>query len=139
NAFKAFDESLEKLGLEYIDLYLIHWPMPMYDEYIETYKALEKIYRDGRTKAIGVCNFNIEHLERLLYACDIIPPGDQVACHPYLHKHESKESCHQQDIDKEAYSPLMVGAEVGQNDLIHNIAQLYGKTPAQIFLLSHLQ
>lgn len=139
NAFKAFDESLEKLGLEYIDLYLIHWPMPMYDEYIETYKALEKIYQDGRTKAIGVCNFNIEHLERLLDACDIIPAVNQVECHPYLQQHELKEYCHKHHIHIEAYSPLMVGGEVLQNEMIHNIAQRYGKTPAQVILRWHLQ
>src|SRR5690625_4052391 len=73
NTLKAFDTSMEKLGLDYLDLYLIHWPTPAYDEYVETYKALEKLYKDGRTKSIGVCNFDIEHLQRLIDECDVVP------------------------------------------------------------------
>src|SRR5690625_3917583 len=84
NTLKAFDESLERLGLDYVDLYLIHWPTPKFDMYVETYKALEKLYQDGRTKAIGVCNFDIEHLQRILDECDVIPTVNQVECHPYL-------------------------------------------------------
>ncbi len=84
NTLRAFDESLQRLGLDYIDLYLIHWPTPKYDQYVETYKALERIYKDGRAKAIGVCNFHIEHLERLLSECEVVPVVNQVECHPYL-------------------------------------------------------
>src|SRR5699024_9720021 len=82
NTLSAFDESLKKLGLDYVDLYLIHWPTPKYDEYVETYKALEKLYKDGRTKAIGVCNFDIEHLQRLMDECEVTPAVNQVECHP---------------------------------------------------------
>src|SRR5699024_8982458 len=89
----AFDESLERLGLDYIDLYLIHWPTPMYDNYVETYKALEKLYKDGRVKAIGVSNFNIEHLQRLLDECEVVPAVNQVECHPYLQQAELKAFC----------------------------------------------
>ncbi|MFP3422390.1 aldo/keto reductase, partial [Bacillus sp. SIMBA_161] len=71
NTLRAFDESLERLGLDYVDLYLIHWPTPEFDNYVETYKAMEKLYKDGRVKAIGVCNFQPEHLQRLLDECDV--------------------------------------------------------------------
>jgi len=139
NTLKAFDESLEKLGLDYVDLYLIHWPTPKFDMYVETYKALEKLYQDGRTKAIGVCNFDIEHLQRILDECDIIPTVNQVECHPYLQQRELKQFCEEHGILLEAYSPLMNGDKVMDNDVIQELADQYGKTPAQIILRWHLQ
>ncbi|GAB3053561.1 aldo/keto reductase [Virgibacillus ainsalahensis] len=139
NTLKAFDESLEKLGLDYVDLYLIHWPTPKYDTYVETYKALEKLYKDGRTKAIGVCNFDIEHLQRILDECDVKPAVNQVECHPYLQQTELKKFCEAHDILLEAYSPLMNGTNVMQDNTIKEIADQYGKTPAQIILRWHLQ
>lgn len=139
NTLKAFDESLERLGLDYVDLYLIHWPTPKFDMYVETYKALEKLYQDGRTKAIGVCNFDIEHLQRILDECDVIPTVNQVECHPYLQQKELKQFCDEHGILLEAYSPLMNGTKVMDNDVIQEIANQYGKTPAQIILRWHLQ
>ncbi|MBS4172809.1 aldo/keto reductase [Bacillus sp. FJAT-49736] len=139
NTLRAFDESLERLGLDYVDLYLIHWPTPQYDEYVDTYKALEKLYHDGRVKAIGVCNFNIEHLERLLSECEVTPVLNQVECHPYLSQTELKEFCAKHDIFLEAWSPLQQGGEVLKDETIQKIAQAHGKTPAQVVLRWHLQ
>jgi len=136
---QAFDASLERLGLDYVDLYLIHWPTPQYDQYVETYKALEKLYKDGRVKAIGVCNFDIEHLQRILNECEIVPAINQVECHPYLQQKELREFCKKHDIRVEAYSPLMNGREVLQNEVIAEIAEQKGKTPAQVILRWHLQ
>lgn len=136
---QAFDESLDKLALDYLDLYLIHWPTPMYDNYVESYKALEKIYRDGRTKAIGVCNFDIEHLQRIIDECDIIPAVNQVECHPYLQQKELKAFCAEHGIEVQAYSPLMNGQTALEDPVILEIAKQHQKTPAQIILRWHLQ
>src|SRR5699024_10928263 len=87
---EAFEESISLLDLDYIDLYLVHWPAPKLDLYIETYKALEKLYHDGRVRAIGVSNFHIEHLERIKRECDVVPVVNQVECHPYLQQQELK-------------------------------------------------
>jgi diketogulonate reductase-like aldo/keto reductase len=139
NTLRAFDESLERLGLDYVDLYLIHWPTPKFDEYVDTYKALEKLLSDGRVKAIGVCNFEIEHLERILNECDVKPVLNQIECHPYLSQTELKEYCAKHDIFVEAWSPLEQGGEVLQDEVIINIAESVGKTPAQVVLRWHLQ
>lgn len=139
STLKAFDESLEKLGLDYVDLYLIHWPTPEFDTYIETYKALEKLYNDGRVKAIGVCNFEIEHLERVLDECDVKPTVNQVEYHPYLQQKQLKAFCEKHDIQLEAYSPLMNGTYVLDNEVIQDIAKKKGKTAAQVILRWHIQ
>lgn len=139
NTLKAFDVSLEKLGLDYVDLYLIHWPTPQFDEYVDTYKALEKLYQDGRTKAIGVCNFDIEHLQRLMDECEVMPTVNQVECHPYLQQKELKAFCAENGILVEAYSPLMNGTQVLEDPVIQEIAKQHDKTPAQVILRWHLQ
>ena len=139
NTLNAFDESLEKLGLDYVDLYLIHWPAPKFDMYVETYKALEKLYKDGRTKAIGVCNFDIEHLRRIMKECEVVPAVNQVECHPYLQQKELKEFCREHGIQIEAYSPLMNGTKVMEDQTVNEIANKYEKTPAQVILRWHLQ
>ncbi len=139
NTLKAFDTSLEKLGLDYVDLYLIHWPTPAYDQYVETYKALEKLYHDGRVKAIGVCNFNIEHLQRLLDECEVTPAVNQVECHPYLQQQDMKEFCRNHDIYVEAWSPLNQGGDVLNNETVKQIARQHGKTAAQVIIRWHLQ
>lgn len=139
STIQAFDLSLKKLGLDYVDLYLIHWPTPEYDTYVETFKAMEKLYHDGKVKAIGVCNFEIEHLERLLKECEVKPVLNQIECHPYLAQNELKEFCAKHDIFVEAWSPLDQGGEVLQDDVIIKLAESHRKTPAQVVLRWHLQ
>ncbi len=139
NTLRAFEESLEKLELDYIDLYLIHWPTPQFDQYVDTYKALEKLYHDGRVKAIGVCNFEIEHLERVLKECEVKPVLNQVECHPYLAQNELRAFCEQHDIFLEAWSPLDQGGDVLKDEVVAKLAGAHGKTPAQIVLRWHLQ
>ncbi|MFQ3544981.1 aldo/keto reductase [Halobacillus rhizosphaerae] len=139
NTLKALDESLDKLGLEYVDLYLIHWPTPEYDDYVETYKALEQLKHDGKVKAIGVCNFDTDHLQRLLDECDVKPAINQIECHPYLAQNDVKEFCRQKGILVEAWSPLMQGGEVLKDDVIQSIAEKHGKTSAQVVIRWHLQ
>ncbi|MFS0562247.1 aldo/keto reductase [Terribacillus sp. 179-K 1B1 HS] len=139
NTIAAFEASLERLGLDYVDLYLIHWPTPQYDEYVDTYKALEKLYKDGRVKAIGVCNFEIEHLERLMKETEITPVLNQVECHPYLAQNELKEFCKKHDIFLEAWSPLDQGGDVLKDEVVTAIAEKLGKTAAQVVLRWHLQ
>ncbi|MBB6450020.1 diketogulonate reductase-like aldo/keto reductase [Geomicrobium halophilum] len=139
NTIQAYEESLNKLGLDYVDLYLIHWPTPDYDDYVDTYKAMEKLYHEGRVKAIGVCNFDIEHLQRLLDECDVTPVLNQVECHPYLPQNELKQFCAGNDIFVEAWSPLNQGGDALQNEVITRIADSHGKTPAQVMLRWHLQ
>lgn len=139
STIKAFHASLEKLGLDYVDLYLIHWPMPEVNKFVETYKALEQLYKDGLTKSIGVCNFNIEHLERLLNECEITPAVNQVECHPYLQQKELKAFCKKHNIYIEAWSPLMQGGDVLHDEVIKEIADQYNKTTAQVVIRWHLQ
>lgn len=139
STLRAFDESLERLGLDTVDLYLIHWPAPEFNLYIDTYKAMEKLVSDGRIKAIGVSNFEIEHLERLLAECDVPPTVNQVECHPYLAQNELKEYCAKHDIAIEAWSPLDQGSDVLQDETIRQIATSHGKTTAQAILRWHIQ
>jgi diketogulonate reductase-like aldo/keto reductase len=139
NTIAAFEASLERLGLDYVDLYLIHWPTPEYDEYVDTFKAMEKLYKDGRVKAIGVCNFEIEHLERLMKETEIKPVLNQVECHPYLAQNELKDFCKKHDIFVEAWSPLDQGGDVLKDEVVTNIAEKLGKTAAQVVLRWHLQ
>ncbi|AMX84517.1 glyoxal reductase [Geobacillus subterraneus] len=133
---KAFDTSLKKLGFDYVDLYLVHWPVK--GKYKETYKALEKLYKDGYVRAIGVSNFQIHHLQDVLADCEIKPMVNQVEYHPRLTQKELQAFCRENGIQLEAWSPLMRG-EILTEPTIVEIGKKYGKTPAQVVLRWDLQ
>ncbi|MDI3406714.1 aldo/keto reductase [Streptomyces cavernicola] len=136
---RAFDASLAKLGLDHVDLYLIHWPLPARDTYVDTYKAFEKIYADGRAKAVGVSNFLPEHLERLLGETSIVPALNQIELHPQLQQAESRAAHARHGIATEAWSPLGQGKGLLEVPTIVAIAQKHVRSPAQIVLRWHLQ
>jgi len=133
---KAFDKSMNRLGLDYLDLYLIHWPVS--DQYKDTWKALEKLYNEGRIRAIGVSNFLIHHLKDLMEDAEITPMVNQVEFHPHLVQQELHDFCHEHQIQPEAWAPLMRG-KVNDIHLLRGLAEKYGKTPAQIVLRWDLQ
>lgn len=133
----AYDSSLEKIGLDYLDLYLVHWP-GIDTNYVEVYKALEKIYQDGRVRSIGVSNFHVHHLEKLLKETKVIPVINQIEFHPHLTQEEVRAYCTDKDIQVEAWSPLMNGALL-EEALIQELASKYDKTPAQIVLRYDVQ
>ncbi|MCY0090225.1 MULTISPECIES: aldo/keto reductase [Bacillus amyloliquefaciens group] len=133
---KAFDTSLEKLGLDYLDLYLIHWPVE--GKYIDAWRALETLYRDGRIKAIGVSNFQIHHLKHLMKETEIKPMINQVEYHPRLTQKELLAFCTEQGIQLEAWSPLMQG-KLLDHPVLQEIAEKYGKSAAQVILRWDLQ
>lgn len=139
STLRAFDTSLTKLGLEYVDLYLIHWPLPSKDRYVETYQALEKIQADGRAKAIGVSNFRPEHLERLLGETSVVPAVNQIELHPHFPQAESRAFHARHNIVTEAWSPLGQGKGLLEDPTIATLAAKHGKTPAQVVLRWHLQ
>ncbi|CAL9284961.1 putative oxidoreductase_MSMEI_2347 [Streptomyces sp. SudanB66_2053] len=139
STLKAFDASLAKLGLDYVDLYLIHWPTPARDRYVDTYKAFEKLLSDGRARAIGVSNFLPEHLERLIRETSVVPAVNQIELHPHLQQAAAREYHAEQGIATEAYSPLGSGKGILEIPAIVAIAQKHGRTPAQVVLRWHLQ
>ncbi|MEI7030300.1 aldo/keto reductase [Streptomyces pratensis] len=139
STLRAFDASLEKLGLDYVDLYLIHWPVPAKDAYTDTYKAFEKIHAEGRAKSIGVSNFRPEHLERLLAETSVVPVLNQIELHPQLQQAESRAFHAQHGIATEAWSPLGQGKGLLEVPTVVAIAQKHGRTPAQAVLRWHLQ
>jgi 2,5-diketo-D-gluconate reductase A len=138
SALRAFEESLNKLKLDYVDLYLIHWPMPGQDKYVETWRAFEKLQADGLARSIGVSNFLIPHLERLFAETDVPPSVNQIEIHPALQQQELRHFCLDHGIVPEAYSPLAQG-EVLREPTIQELAAKHRKTPAQVILRWHIQ
>ncbi|MEV0785775.1 aldo/keto reductase [Streptomyces sp. NPDC050423] len=139
STLRAFDASLDKLGLDYVDLYLIHWPVPAKDAYVDSYRALEKIHADGRAKAIGVSNFLPEHLERLLGETSVVPAVNQIELHPQLQQAESRALHAKHGIVTEAWSPLGSGKGLLEVPTVVAVAQKHGRTPAQTVLRWHVQ
>ncbi|MEZ7006010.1 aldo/keto reductase [Streptomyces sp. AD55] len=136
---RAFDSSLEKLGLDYVDLYLIHWPVPALGRHVDTYKAFEKLHADGRVRAIGVSNFLPEHLERLTGETSVVPAVNQIELHPQLQQSAARAFHEERGIVTEAWSPLGSGKGLLEVPAIVAIARKHGRTPAQVVLRWHLQ
>lgn len=132
-ALRAFDESLHRLGMEYVDIYLIHWPVQGLR--LQTWKALERIYREGMARAIGVSNYMVHHLEELLDSADVVPAVNQIELHPFNYRSrlDTVEFCQERGILVEAYSPLTKGRKLKDHSLAR-IADAHGRTPAQILL-----
>lgn len=127
----AFERSLDRLKLDYVDLYLIHWPVP--GCYLSTWKELEEIQKSGRALSIGVSNFEIRHLEELAKVSDVVPAVNQIECHPLCYPKELIEYCQDRGIQVQAYAPLARGAYL-DNDVLCVLGTKYGRTPAQIGL-----
>ena len=138
NTFKAFDDSLKRLRLDYVDLYLIHWPNPRANLYAETWKALSEIKQSGRAKAVGVSNFTMAHLERVIGETGIVPPINQVELHPRFQQKGLREFHAKHRIVTETWSPLGRGRAM-KDPLIAGIAARHGRTPAQVTLRWHIQ
>ncbi|MCE7012097.1 aldo/keto reductase [Kibdelosporangium philippinense] len=137
-ALQAFDESLKRLGLEYIDLFMIHWPAPARGDFVQTWKALEKLAVDGRVRAIGVSNFQISHLRRLSEETSTVPAFNQIELHPNLVQDNLRAYHSEHGIVTQAWSPL-AGGRLLQDPGIRGMAEKYGKSPAQVILRWHLE
>ncbi|MFV8241512.1 aldo/keto reductase [Mycolicibacterium peregrinum] len=133
----AFDASLERLGVDYLDLYLIHWPVPANNAYVDTFKAFSHLRDQGRIRSIGVSNFAPEHLRVLIDATGIVPAVNQIELHPLLPQHELREIHARLGIATEAWSPLGQGSLL-TDPVITGIAERHGKTPAQVLIRWHI-
>ncbi len=140
DARKAFDTTLSQLGFDYVDLFLIHWPLPtLYDgDFVSTWKTLEEFHRDGRARSIGVSNFQVKHLERLAAETEIVPAVNQIEVHPYFTNEAVRHYGQEHQIATEAWSPIAQG-KVLDDPTINQVAQKVGKTPAQVVLRWHIQ
>ncbi|MEX6014733.1 aldo/keto reductase [Mammaliicoccus sciuri] len=133
NVQSAYEASLKRLGLDYVDLYLIHWPGQDKDLITETWKAMENLYNEGKIKNIGVSNFHVHHLEELLQEASIKPVINQIECHPYLTQKELRAYLEAQKIVAQSWSPLMNG-QILEDEVVKEIANELGKTPAQVII-----
>jgi diketogulonate reductase-like aldo/keto reductase len=138
-ALAAFDDSMRRLGIDVLDLFLIHWPLPMFDEYVETWRALERLLADGRVRSIGVSNFEIEHLERLANETDVIPALNQVELHPDFSQAELRAYHESHGIVTEAWGPLGQNQGLLDDARVVAVAEKMGRTPAQVVLRWHIQ
>ncbi|MCG8480743.1 MAG: aldo/keto reductase [Spirochaetales bacterium] len=133
---RAFDESMRLLATDYLDLYLVHWPVA--GAYVETWRALVELYRDKRIRAIGVSNFQIHHIQELAERSDVVPAVNQVELHPYLQQRKLREYCREHEIVVEAWSPIAKG-NVADDPVLQTIGAAHGKTPVQVALRWGLQ
>jgi 2,5-diketo-D-gluconate reductase A len=136
---KAFDTSMSKLGIDVLDLYLIHWPLPKRNDYVETWKAFEKLYADGRVRSIGVSNFATHHLNRLAAETDVKPVANQIELHPGLPQLELRAFHAEHEIVTEAWSPIGQGQGLLEDPTIDAIAKRVDRSPAQVVLRWHVQ
>jgi diketogulonate reductase-like aldo/keto reductase len=139
NALRAFDGSMKKLGIDVLDLFLIHWPLPMFDQYVETWRAFEKLLADGRVRSIGVSNFEIPHLQRLMAETDVTPAINQVELHPQFPQEELREFHAEHGILTESWGPLGQGKGLLEDPNIVEVARRKDRTPAQVVLRWHIQ
>lgn len=133
-----FNKTLNNLDTDYLDLFLIHWPCEEDGLFIESYKAMEQLYKEGKVRAIGVCNFKQHHLEQLMDETEIVPAVNQIEFHPYFNQYKLQKFCDKHDIAVTAWMPLMRNQGLLDDPLITDLAKRYDKTPAQIVLRWHL-
>lgn len=138
-AVRKLDESLTKLGLDHVDLYLIHWPQPKQDRYVETWRGLEDVQKVGKALSIGVSNFQTDHLDRLAKETSTVPAVNQIEFHPRLVQRELREYLQQHDIALEAWSPIGQGKGLLEAPELTEIAERVGKSAAQVVLRWHIQ
>jgi 2,5-diketo-D-gluconate reductase A len=138
NAIDALTESLRKLGTDYVDLFLIHWPIPRQDKFVETWQGFEKLAKDGRARAIGVSNFQIPHLDKLAEQTGTVPAVNQIELHPALQQAELRAYHQRHGIATEAWSPIAQGESLDE-PVIKQLAEKHGKSPAQVVLRWHIQ
>jgi len=136
-ALRAFDESLDRLGLDHVDLYLIHWPRPWMDRYVQTWRAFGRIKQEGRARSIGVSNFTVDHLQRLIDETGIVPVLNQIELHPRFQQRDMREFHRKHGIVTQSWSPLGRGHLDG-NETIADLAAKYGKSWAQIVIRWHI-
>jgi 2,5-diketo-D-gluconate reductase A len=140
DARQAFDRTLSELGSDYVDLFLIHWPLPtLYDgDFVSTWETVEEFHRDGRARSIGVSNFQVDHLKRLAAETDVVPAVNQIELHPYFGNAEVRAYGHAHGIATQAWSPIAQGA-VLDDPVVTAIAASVGRSPAQVVLRWHIQ
>jgi len=138
-AQRAFAASLERLETDYVDLYLIHWPVPSEDRYVETWQALEEFHREGRARSIGVSNFTVEHLERLAERTGTVPAVNQIELHPQFPQAALRAYHAEHGIATEAWSPIGQGGDLLQDERLGALAEKHGRSPAQVVLRWHIQ
>ncbi|KJV30408.1 aldo/keto reductase [Luteibacter yeojuensis] len=139
STLRAFDASMKKLGTDYLDMYLIHWPTPKHDRYVDTWKAFIKLRDEGRIRSIGVSNFQPAHLDRIVKETGVAPVVNQIELHPDFAQNDVVAADRKHDIITEAWSPLGQGGDLLKNETLVQLGKKHGKTPAQVVLRWHVQ